>query len=162
MVIILLKLDIKTVFSFFLEYLNKLVCYTCFQKYIFSIYMNYCLNEQESKQKQIFLLNIFLLNINFRSIFFYHYCQILIENQQMNQVWLWHHVIVWAWPTCSAPVQSCPSQAYRLDAQGWPPEDDSHGPGPASGHRCRHHRTPHRVSLATGRQTVSKRKWIRL
>lgn len=83
MVIILLKLDIKTVFSFLLEYLNKLVCYTCFQKYIFSIYMNYCLNEQESKQKQIFLLNI-----NFRSIFFYHYCQILIENQQMNQVCL--------------------------------------------------------------------------
>lgn len=157
MVIILLKLDIKTVFFFLLEYLNKLVCYTCFQKYIFSIYMNYCLNEQESKQKQIFLLNI-----NFRSIFFYHYCQILIENQQMNQVCLWHYVIVWAWPTCSAPVQSCPSQAYRLDAQGWPPEDDSHGPGPASGHRCRHHRTPHRVSLATGRQTVSKRKWIRL
>lgn len=82
MVIILLKLDIKTVFSFLLEYSNKLVCYTCFQKYIFSIYMNYCLNEQESKQKQIFL------NINFRSIFFYHYCQILIENQQMNQVCL--------------------------------------------------------------------------
>lgn len=157
MVIILLKLDIKTVFSFLLEYSNKLVCYTCFQKYIFSIYMNYCLNEQESKQKQIVLLNI-----NFRSIFFYHYCQILIENQQMNQVCLWHYVIVWAWPTCSAPVQSCPSPACRLDAQGWPPEDDSHGPGPASGHRCRHHRTPHRVSLATGRQTVSKRKWIRL
>lgn len=65
MVIILLKLDIKTVFSFLLEYSNKLVCYTCFQKYIFSIYINYCLNEQESKQKQIVLLNI-----NFRSIFF--------------------------------------------------------------------------------------------
>lgn len=86
MAIILLKLDIKTVFFFLIRVFhlsNKLMCYTCFQKYIFSIYMNYCLNEQESKQKQIVLLNI-----NFRSIFFYHYCQILIENQQMNQVCL--------------------------------------------------------------------------
>lgn len=68
MVIILLKLDIKTVFFFLIRVFhisNKLMCYTCFQKYIFSIYMNYCLNEQESKQKQIVLLNI-----NFRSIFF--------------------------------------------------------------------------------------------
>lgn len=127
MAIILLKLGHKTVFFFLISVFhlsNKRMCCTCFQKYIFSIYMNYCLNEQESKQKQIFLLNI-----NFRSIFFIilSNCNRKSANETSLTITLCYCMSL-TYLQCSSPILPLSSMSTRrpgVATRRWQPRSRS-------------------------------------